>query len=97
MPTRNGTTLSSQSPGVFGKRKNITARIKPTIIDIKIDDALTCHFKIFEITDGPNAEPIAVQANKTLLKILSGIIIAINADERITKPVTILESFKELF
>lgn len=62
-----------------------------------MDVELTFHLKILEITDGPNAEPIAVQANKTLLKILSGIMTAINAEDRITSPVTMRDAFKELF
>ena len=92
----NGITLSSQSPGVFGKRKNKIAKTNPIKIDNKTDDALTFHLKIFEITDGPNADPIAVQANKTLVKILSGMMTAINADDRITAPVTIRDTFNEL-
>ena len=91
----NGITLSSQSPGVFGKRKNSTAKINPIKIEDKTDDALTFHLKIFEITDGPNADPIAVQANKTLVKIFSGIMTAINADDRITNPVTKRDTFNE--
>ncbi len=62
----------------------------------KTDDAIKFHLKIFEITDGPNADPIAVQANKTLVKILSGMMTAINADDRITAPVTIRDTFNEL-
>ena len=91
----NGITLSNQSPGVFGRRKNSTAKTNPIKIEIKIDVALTFHLKIFEMTDGPNAEPIAVHANKTLVKILSGMMTAINADDRITTPVAIRDTFNE--
>ena len=36
----NGITLSSQSPGVFGKRKNSTAKTNPIKIEDRINEVV---------------------------------------------------------
>ena len=79
--------------GLLGNKKNITAKTKPSIIEISKWIALIFHFIILEMTAGPKDDPIAVQANNTLLNIFSGISTAIKAEANITIPVIILDSF----